>query len=64
MRLGSGSFDTMIKLALSFLGSCGGATSIEYAIMGSGIALVIVATVGAVGTNLAASYTNIANAFP
>jgi pilus assembly protein Flp/PilA len=52
------------QLARKFLRSCDGATSIEYAIMGSGIALVIVATVGSVGTNLAASYTHIANAFP
>ena len=54
----------MIKLAHNFLRSCDGATSIEYAIMGSGIALVIIATVDAVGINLAASYTHIANAFP
>jgi pilus assembly protein Flp/PilA len=54
----------MIKLARNFLRSRDGATSIEYAVMGSGIALVIVATVGVVGTNLSASYTHIANAFP
>ncbi len=54
----------MSKLARDFLRSRDGATAIEYAIMGSGIALVIVAAVGRVGTNLSASYANIANAFP
>jgi pilus assembly protein Flp/PilA len=54
----------MIKLARSFLASCDGATAIEYALMASGIALVIVAAVGVVGTNLKANYANIAAAFP
>jgi pilus assembly protein Flp/PilA len=54
----------MIRLARNFINSCDGATAIEYAIMGSGIALVIVAAVGNVGSNLSASYANIANAFP
>ena len=54
----------MTKLACNFLASCDGATAIEYALMASCIALVIVAAVGVVGTNLSASYSNIAAAFP
>jgi pilus assembly protein Flp/PilA len=54
----------MIKLARRFIRCCDGATSIEYAIMGSGVALVIVLAVGTVGTNLSASFSHIANAFP
>ena len=40
-----------------------GATSVEYAILGSCIALVIVTAVSTVGTALNSSYTNIAAAF-
>jgi len=54
----------MIRLVRNFLASCDGATAIEYALMASGIALVIVAAVGVVGTNLNAKYVNIAGAFP
>jgi pilus assembly protein Flp/PilA len=64
MRVNWTGFNEMSKLAREFLRSRDGATAIEYAIMGSGIALVIVAAVGSVGTNLSASYANIANAFP
>ena len=63
MRGNGAGFNPMIRLAREFLNSCDGATAIEYAIMGSGIALVIVAAVGNVGSNLSASYANIANAF-
>jgi len=54
----------MIKLTRDFLAACDGATAIEYALMASGIALVIVAAVGVVGTDLKANYANIAAAFP
>ena len=54
----------MTTLARKFFCSCDGATSIEYALMASGIAIVIVVTVGNVGTNLSSSYSRIANAFP
>ena len=60
----NGTGQSEIKLARYFLRSSDGATSIEYAIMGSLIALVIVAAVGTVGTNLSASYAHIAAAFP
>jgi pilus assembly protein Flp/PilA len=63
MRMNGTGFNQMIGLARDFLRSRDGATSIEYAIMGSGVALVIVLAVGSVGANLSASYANIANAF-
>jgi len=40
-----------------------GATAIEYGLIAGGIALVIVATVYAVGTNLATFFGNLAGAF-
>jgi pilus assembly protein Flp/PilA len=56
-------FDKLISLARSFLRSRDGATSIEYAVMASGVAIVIVAAVGVVGGNLDESYQKIAGAF-
>lgn len=47
-----------------FLGSADGATSIEYALIGMGIALVVVLAVSDVGAGLAASFGHIAAAFP
>ena len=47
-----------------FFRSCDGATAIEYAIIASSVALVIVLAVGGLGTNLSASYGDIAHAFP
>jgi pilus assembly protein Flp/PilA len=41
-----------------------GVTAIEYALLGSGIALAIVTGVSAVGTSLSATFTHIATAFP
>ncbi len=41
-----------------------GVTAIEYALIASCIALVIVTAVGAAGTELSSSFTNIASAFP
>jgi pilus assembly protein Flp/PilA len=54
----------MIKAAHRFILSTEGVTAIEYALLASGVALAIVTAVGAVGTSLSASFTNIANAFP
>jgi Flp pilus assembly pilin Flp len=55
---------SMIELARKFLSSCEAATAIEYALIGSGVALVIVVAVANVGSNLSANYNHIANAFP
>jgi pilus assembly protein Flp/PilA len=54
----------MTKLLRRFMLCRQGVTSIEYALLGSGVALVIVTAVSTVGTQLSASFTNIANAFP
>lgn len=54
----------MLELMRQFLRSPGAATSIEYALIASLIAVVIVTAVGTVGTNLTATYNNIAAAFP
>ena len=54
----------MTKLMHRFMLCRRGVTAIEYALLGSGVALVIVTAVGAVGTQLSSSFTHIANAFP
>ncbi len=54
----------MTKLLRRFMLCRQGVTAIEYALIASCIALAIVAAVGAVGTQLSASFTNIASAFP
>jgi pilus assembly protein Flp/PilA len=54
----------MIELAFQFVRSREAATSIEYALMASGIALVIVGAVSTLGSNLSATFNAIANVFP
>ena len=54
----------MAKLSRRFMVCRQGVTAIEYALLGSGVALVIVTAVGTVGTQLSSSFVNIANAFP
>ena len=54
----------MTKLLHRFMLCRQGVTAIEYALIASLISLVIVGAVGSVGTNLSASYTHIAAAFP
>jgi pilus assembly protein Flp/PilA len=54
----------MTNLLRRFMLCSQGVTSIEYALLGSGIALVIVTGVSTVGTDLSASFTRIASAFP
>ena len=54
----------MIDVTRRFLRCCDGATAIEYAIMGSFIALVIVLALGRVGIDLSSSYNHIGAAFP
>jgi pilus assembly protein Flp/PilA len=54
----------MTKLLRRFMRCRQGVTAIEYALLGSGVALAIVTAVGTVGTNLSASYSHIAAAFP
>ena len=54
----------MIELAFQFVRSREAATSIEYALIASGIALVIIAAVSSVGTNLSATFIAIGDAFP
>jgi len=54
----------MSEAGRRFLGSADGATSIEYALIGMGIALIIVLAVGDVGAALAACFGRMAAAFP
>ena len=54
----------MTKLLRRFMLCDQGVTAIEYALISSLIALVIVTDVGSVGTQLSASFTRIASSFP
>jgi Flp pilus assembly pilin Flp len=54
----------MTKLLRRFMLCRQGVTAIEYALTASCIALVIVTAVGAAGTQLSSSFTNVASAFP
>jgi Flp pilus assembly pilin Flp len=54
----------MRERALGFLGASDGATAIEYALIGAGVALAISVAVGSLGTHLSAGFGAIANAFP
>lgn len=54
----------MRNLVLRFLASDSGTTAIEYALMASGIAIAVIATVNGIGSNLNATfYTKIGAAF-
>lgn len=50
----------MTKLLHRFMLCRKGVTAIEYALLGSGVALAIITAVSTVGTNLSASFTRIA----
>jgi pilus assembly protein Flp/PilA len=54
----------MSEVHRRFVRSTTAATAIEYALIAMGVALVIVAAVGAVGAHLNAYYDHIAAAFP
>jgi pilus assembly protein Flp/PilA len=54
----------MTKLLRRFMLCDQGVTAIEYALIASCIALVIVTAVGSAGAALNSSFTNIASAFP
>ena len=54
----------MLNKLAGFMKEEKGATAIEYALMASLIAGVIVATVGALGGNVSNLFTKMANAFP
>ena len=54
----------MTKLLRRFMLCRQGVTAIEYALIASGVAMTIVTAVSAAGTQLSASFTHIANAFP
>ena len=54
----------MTKLLRRFMLCPQGVTAIEYALIASCVALVIVSAVGAAGTQLSSSFTHIASAFP
>ena len=59
-----GDFIEMNELARRFFRSSEGSTAIEYALMASGVALVIVTALSQVGTNLSSAFNGIASAFP
>ena len=52
----------MTKIIRAFLSDQSGATSIEYAIMASCIAVAIVATVNGLGAKVLAKYTSVSTA--
>ena len=52
----------MNKLLANFLKDESGATAIEYGLIAAGIAVVIITAVKLVGTNLNATFANVANA--
>jgi len=52
----------MKNLFVRFMKNESGATAIEYGLIASGIAVVIITAVNLVGTNLTAKFTTIANA--
>jgi pilus assembly protein Flp/PilA len=54
----------MTKLLRRFMLCQQGVTAIEYALISSLIAIVIVTAVGSTGTQLSSSFTHIASAFP
>jgi pilus assembly protein Flp/PilA len=54
----------MTKLLRRFMLCRQGVTAIEYALIASLIAIVIVSAVGTAGTQLSSSFTHIASAFP
>jgi pilus assembly protein Flp/PilA len=54
----------MTKAAIRFVLDTSGATSIEYALIAGGIALVIVTAISNLGGNLRNQYNSIAAAFP
>ena len=54
----------MTKLLRRFMLCQQGVTAIEYALIASLIAVVIVTAVGSAGTQLSSSFTHIASAFP
>ena len=54
----------MTNLLRRFMLCSKGVTSIEYALLGSGVALVIVTGVTTVGTSVSTAFANVANAFP
>jgi len=52
----------MFRLLASFQKDQSGATAIEYGLIAAGIAVAIIATVEALGTNLNATFTSVSNA--
>jgi len=54
----------MTKLLRRFMLCDQGVTAIEYALLGSGVALAIVTGVSTVGASLSTAFANIAKAFP
>jgi pilus assembly protein Flp/PilA len=52
----------MMKLFARFLENESGATAIEYGLIAAGIAVVIIAAVQLVGTNLNTTFNSVANA--
>ena len=52
----------MQNLFARFLKDQSGATAIEYGLIAAGIAVVIIAAVQSVGTNLKGTFTSVANA--
>jgi pilus assembly protein Flp/PilA len=51
----------MQTLISRFLNDESGVTAIEYGLIAAGIAIVIIAAVGSVGTNLSGTFSNVAS---
>ena len=52
-----------MRTAIAFLRDCSGATSIEYALLASGVAVAIAAAVNSLGSAVQNNYTSVSNAF-
>jgi pilus assembly protein Flp/PilA len=53
---------TIVRLVLRFMRDDGGATSIEYAVIASGIAVAIAAAVMSLGSSVSGMYSSVATA--
>ncbi len=51
-----------MRLVIRFLKDENAVTAIEYGLIAAGVALVIIAAIKGVGTNLKATFTSVANA--
>jgi pilus assembly protein Flp/PilA len=51
-----------MKQIIAFLADCSGVTSIEYAMVASGIAVAVLTAVNSLGSNVKSNYTSVSDA--